>query len=95
MKRGEEGGGVPWLPATLVLVVRFVVWPAISISLVWALVSHTSILGDDLILWFAMCMMPCGPTAMKFIPLVDVSEGADEERMSIAKLLTVRKDLLA
>jgi hypothetical protein len=26
---------------------------------------------------------------MKLIPMVDVSEGADEERMSIAKLLTV------
>ena len=89
MKRGEEGGRVPWLPATLVVVFRFVVWPAISISLVWALASKTSILGDDPILWFTLCLMPCGPTAMKLIPMVDVSEGADEERMSIAKLLTV------
>lgn len=89
MKRGEEGGSVPWLPATLVLIFRFVLWPASAILLVWALASKTSILGDDPILWFAMCLMPCGPTAMKLIPMVDVSEGADEERMSIAKLLTV------
>lgn len=89
MKRGEEGGSVPWLPAILVLVTRFIVWPAIAISIVWGLASQTSILGDDPILWFAMCMMPCGPTAMKLIPMVDVSEGSDEERMSIAKLLTV------
>ena len=89
MKRGEESGSVPWLPATLVLIVRFVVWPAIAISLVWALASKTTLLGDDPILWFTLCMMPCGPTAMKLIPMVDVSGGADEERMSIAKLLTV------
>jgi predicted permease len=89
MKRGEDGGSVPWLPATLVLIFRFVLWPAVSISLVWTLASKTSILGDNPILWFAMCLMPCRPTAMKLIPMVDVSEGADEERMSIAKLLTV------
>lgn len=89
MKRGEEGGSVPWLPAILVLTVRFLFWPAISISVVWTLAAKTSVLGDDPILWFAMCIMPCGPTAMKLIPMVDVSEGADEERMSIAKLLTI------
>lgn len=38
--------------------------------------------------------MPCGPTAMKLIPMVDISEGADEQRMSIAKLLTVIKILM-
>lgn len=28
MRRGEEGGKLPWLPTTVVLFVRFVIWPA-------------------------------------------------------------------
>lgn len=71
------------------LITRFVLWPAISISVVWELASKTSILGDDPILWLVICMMPCGPTAMKLIPMVDVNEGSDEDRMSIAKMLTM------
>ena len=89
MKRGEDSGKVPWLTTCLVLLIRLVIWPAISISVVWALVTKTTLIAGDPFLWFAMMLMPTGPTAMKLIPMVDVSGGADDEKMSIAKLLTV------
>ena len=56
---------------------------------VWVLASKTNVLSDDPILWFAMMLMPCGPPAMKLTALADVSGAGDEEKMSIAKFLTV------
>jgi hypothetical protein len=61
----------------------------ISIPLVYVLASKTNVLSDDPILWFAMMLMPCGPPAMKLTALADVSGAGDEEKMSIAKFLTV------
>jgi auxin efflux carrier family protein len=34
MKRGEASSSIPWIPSLFVLVVRFVIWPVISISVV-------------------------------------------------------------
>lgn len=88
-KKGEQSGSVPWKPFTIITVVRFVIWPLISIPLVWVLASKTNVLSDDPILWFAMMLMPTGPPAMKLTALADVSGAGDEEKMSIAKFLTV------
>lgn len=63
MKRGEDSGNMPWIPSIFVLVVRFIVWPIISISVIWAIATKTNWLGDDPILWFTMMLMPAGPPA--------------------------------
>ncbi|THY10650.1 membrane transporter [Aureobasidium pullulans] len=88
-KKGEQSGSVPWTPFTIITIVRFIIWPLISIPLIWILASKTSVLSDDPILWFAMMLMPTGPPAMKLTALADVSGAGDEEKMSIAKFLTV------
>lgn len=88
-KKGEASGKMPWGPWALVTFVRFVLWPAISISLIYAFATKTGVLDDDPILWFAMMLMPVGPPALSITAMADVS-GADEtQKLSIAKFLTV------
>ena len=89
MKRGEAGGQLPWKAATFVLIIRFVVWPVISISVIWLLATKTQVLDADPILWFTMMLMPTGPPAMKLIAMADVNGADESEKMSIAKLLTL------
>lgn len=92
MKAGkgeQESGKVPWGPAAFVEVVRFVMWPLISIPLIWVIATKTTWLSKDPILWFAMMLMPTGPPAMKLTALADVSGADGEQKMSIAKFLTV------
>ena len=89
MKKGESNGTVPWVPFTLITVIRFFVWPAITIVVIYLLAAKTNLLTDDPILWFCMMLMPTGPTALMLTALADVT-GADEmEKFSIAKFLTV------
>lgn len=90
MKAGEESGNVPWVVLLFVSAVRFVIWPLISVPVIWALATKTGILGKDPILWFAMMLMPTGPPAMKLIALAHVSGCSEKESMSVAKFLTVR-----
>ena len=54
MKRGEDSGHVPWAPLVFVTIMRFIVWPAISIAFIYGLASRTNVLDADPILWFAM-----------------------------------------
>ena len=89
MKRGEASGTVPWLPMVMITTVRFVIWPLLSIPIIWALASKTDILPEDPLLWFAMMLMPCGPPALKLMALADVNGEEEEEKMSIAKFLTI------
>ncbi|KAI1382157.1 auxin efflux carrier [Hypoxylon crocopeplum] len=89
MKEGEEAGKLPLNTVLSVVFVRFILWPAISIPLIWALAAHTHILTDDPMLWWALMMMPIGPTAMKVLALADVSGANEKIRMSIAKFLTL------
>ena len=89
MKRGEDSGTVPWIPLVFVTVMRFIIWPAVSILFIYLLASRTNVLDDDPILWFAMMLMPTGPPAMKLTALADVSGSSEEEKMSIAKFLSV------
>ncbi|PSN72118.1 hypothetical protein BS50DRAFT_544479 [Corynespora cassiicola Philippines] len=89
---GNTRTTLPWLTTVFILVVRFAVWPVISIGVIYALVKNggkDGILGSDPMLWFAMMLMPTGPPAMKLITMVQVSDaGVDDERR-MAKILTV------
>ena len=85
---GQENS-IPWATIIFVLVIRFVVWPVMSIALIYAVVKETDVLGSDPMLWFAMMLMPTGPPAMKLITMVQVSDAAEEDEHKIAKLLTV------
>jgi predicted permease len=48
----------PWLTTLFVLVVRFAIWPVLSIGVVYLLANKTDSLGDDPMLWFTMMLMP-------------------------------------
>lgn len=89
MKEGEEAGNLPLGTVLCVTFVRFILWPAISIPLIWALAAYTNLLTDDPMLWWALMMMPIGPTAMKVLALADVSGASQDIRMTITKFLTV------
>ncbi|KAF4880029.1 putative transporter [Colletotrichum siamense] len=90
-KNGSESkeSHVPMVPFLAVTVVRFVVWPIISIGVIYALASKTDLLTKDALLWFCLMLMPTGPSAMKLSALADC-EGSDEaQKMLIAKFLTM------
>lgn len=89
MKQGKESGHVPWPTFAFISFVRYVFWPLISIPLIWVLAAKTNALPSDPVLWFTMMLMPAGPPAMKLTALADVNGSPEEEKMSIAKFLTV------
>lgn len=88
MKRGEDNG-LPLLPTAFVMLIRLVVWPLISIAVIWVLATKTNTLQQDPILWFTMMMMPTGPTAMKLIAMAEVNGANEDDKMVISKVLTV------
>jgi hypothetical protein len=88
-KKGEASGTMPWGPWAIVTVVRFVVWPAVAIPLVYVFATKTSVLEAEPILWFAMMLMPTGPPALSITAMADVSGADEEQKLSIAKFLTV------
>ena len=90
MKKGEENGRVRWGAFLSVTAIRFVLWPAVSIGVVYALATRTRWLDQDPILWFSMMLMPAGPPALLLSALADVAGAEEEEKLSIAKFLTVR-----
>lgn len=57
-KSQEKSRGLPWGTVSYIMLVRFVLWPAASIALIYILASRTSILGSDPMLWFTMMLMP-------------------------------------
>ncbi|KAI9151357.1 Polysaccharide monooxygenase Cel61a [Paramyrothecium foliicola] len=91
MRQGESAGKLPPLAVTFTLLVRLLVWPIVSIAIIWALAAKTNVLGDDPVLWFTMMLMPTGPSAMKLGALADVGGAGDEEKMAIAKFLTIKQ----
>ena len=62
---------------------------SISVPLIWAIATNSSVLSSDPILWFAMMVMPVGPPAMRILALADVSHMGEAVKMSIARFLTV------
>lgn len=89
MKAGEPSGTVPWRPMVIVTVIRFLLWPIVSIALIWLLASKTNLLSRDPILWFVMMLMPTGPPALKLTALADVNGSDEIEKMVISKFLTM------
>jgi hypothetical protein len=92
MKAGENSGVVPKTSLAFITILRFLVWPLISIPFIWALATKTNLLNGDPILWFVLMLMPTGPPAMILVALTDVVGSPEEEKMAIAKLLTVSCD---
>ncbi|KAI1345112.1 auxin efflux carrier [Xylariaceae sp. FL0016] len=88
-KKGEDAGTLPVGTVLCVIFIRFILWPLISIPLIWVLAARTNVLPRDPILWWTLMMMPIGPTAMKVLALADVSGASDKVRMSIAMFLTL------
>ncbi|KAL8649848.1 MAG: hypothetical protein Q9210_004157 [Variospora velana] len=89
MKRGEESGHIPWLASAIVLLMRFVIWPCISITILYVLAVRTNVLPYDPILFFSMMLMPTGPPAMAISSLTDLKDSCDEDKMAISKFLIV------
>ncbi|KAL8712306.1 MAG: hypothetical protein Q9220_003457 [cf. Caloplaca sp. 1 TL-2023] len=89
MKRGEASGSVTWLPSTIVLLMRFVIWPCISISVIYFLAVRTSVLPYDPILFFTMMLMPTGPSAMAISSVSECNDASDDDKMAISKFLIV------
>lgn len=91
MKNGESSGNdkMHWGAFTITTIMRFFVWPAISISVIYVLAKNTNLLSDDPILWFSMMMMPTGPSALVLTALADVTGGEEDSKFAIAKFLTV------
>ncbi|KAK3044610.1 hypothetical protein LTS18_000817, partial [Coniosporium uncinatum] len=90
MKHGEESGSVPWGSLVFITFIRFILWPLISIPVIWALATKTGLLDQDPVLWFSMMLMPTGPPAMILTALADVNGSGEVEKMSIAKFLTIQ-----
>jgi predicted permease len=86
--------GLPWGTVSFILIIRFVIWPVVSIATIYALASRTTLLGSDPMLWFTLMLMPTGPPAMKLITLIQVSDADEDDEASIAKLLTVSSFIL-
>lgn len=91
MKRGEQSGNIPWLPSIIVLLMRFVVWPVISIFVIYLLAVRTKVLPYDPILFFAMMLMPSGPPAMAISSLAECNDSSEEDKMAISKFLIVSR----
>jgi nitrate reductase NapE component len=78
-----------WHVALFIVFIRFVIWPVASIAIIYGFAKNHGFLGDDPMLWFTMMLMPTGPSAMKLITMVAVSNASEEDEHIIAKLLTV------
>ncbi|KAJ4355824.1 uncharacterized protein N0V89_003845 [Didymosphaeria variabile] len=89
MKAGEESGTISKKSMSFVFLMRFFFWPAVSIPLIYALATKTTLLSSDPMLWFAMMLMSSGPSAMILVALTDVTGSPEEEKMVIAKFLTI------
>lgn len=89
---GSQVARVPWLTTAFILIVRFVVWPVLSIGAIYGIAKSEGeggLLGDDPMLWFTMMLMPTGPPAMRLITMVQVSDAGAEDEQRMARILTI------
>ncbi|KAM3084028.1 hypothetical protein ACMFMG_001865 [Clarireedia jacksonii] len=87
--KGKEIPGTPYLTTLFVLIVRLVIAPIFSTGTIYYLATHTTWIGRDPILWFSMMFMPVGPSAVKLITMVEVSDASEADQHKIAKLLAI------
>ena len=62
---------------------------SVSVGVIYLVVVRTHWLSNDPMLWFTMMLMPTGPPALKLTALADVNGNSDQDKMAIAKFLTV------
>lgn len=84
-----DSGPIPIKAITTIFLVRLVLWPALSISIIYGLAKKTKILGDDPMLWFSMMLMPAGPPALVISGLAELAQASESEKMAIAKTVAV------
>ncbi|EKV10990.1 Auxin efflux carrier [Penicillium digitatum] len=84
-----HSGQIPVKAITTIFMVRLVVWPALSVSLIYGLAQQTHFLDDDPMLWFSMMLMPAGPPALLISGLAELAQASEMEKMVIAKTLTI------
>ncbi|KZS96342.1 hypothetical protein SISNIDRAFT_407232 [Sistotremastrum niveocremeum HHB9708] len=70
------------------ILLRFVILPAFSTSVVYLLLKHTKILGSDPTLWFALIIAGSGPPAIRIASLSEMSGQSEKTQQAIARMLT-------
>ncbi|TLD32791.1 hypothetical protein PspLS_01024 [Pyricularia sp. CBS 133598] len=83
----DKSGAVPWRATTIVLLIRFFIWPAVGVSAIYMLAKHTGVLSEDPILVFCMMLMPAGPPALKLMALAEVNNSSENQKLAVAKFL--------
>ncbi|KAJ5831790.1 Auxin efflux carrier [Penicillium riverlandense] len=84
-----DSGRTPVKAITIVFLLQLVLWPAMSISLIYGLARGTTLLGSDPMVWFTMMLMPVGPPSLVILGLAELAKASEREKMAIAKTLTV------
>ncbi|KAL4904432.1 hypothetical protein BDW74DRAFT_30798 [Aspergillus multicolor] len=86
---GGSSSNPGWKAILTIFMIRLVVWPALSISIIYGLAKKTSLLRSDPILWFSMMLMPAGPPALVIQGLAELAKASETQKMTIAKTLTI------
>ncbi|KAL4978904.1 hypothetical protein BDW66DRAFT_128984 [Aspergillus desertorum] len=100
MKRDSDGEGdgdgsgghssnPGWKAILTIFLIRLVIWPVLSISIIYSLAKKTTLLRSDPILWFSMMLMPVGPPALVIQGLAELAKASETQKMTIAKTLTI------
>ncbi|KAF9446971.1 hypothetical protein P691DRAFT_803198 [Macrolepiota fuliginosa MF-IS2] len=70
-----------------IIFIRFVIWGAISIPVIYFLAARTRLLGDDPVLWWSMMLMPISPPGMILSILLEVAGAERRAKMMVARML--------
>ena len=84
----DSSSRIPVRAIVVIFLFRLVVWPAVSIPVVYGF-ARARLLGDDPMLWFSMMLIPAGPPALIILGLAELAKASEGEKMAIAKSLTV------
>ncbi|KAL3435496.1 auxin efflux carrier [Aspergillus tetrazonus] len=86
---GGQSSNPGWKEILTIFLIRLVIWPALSISIIYGLAKKTTLLRSDPILWFSMMLMPAGPPALVIQGLAELAKASETQKMTIAKTLTI------
>ena len=86
--QGGNSSPVPPKRAVIsIIIIRFFVWAAISIPVIYLLATRTQLLGDDQVLWWSMMLMSIGPPALILSVLLEVICAEPRSKMMVAQVL--------
>ncbi|KAJ0416396.1 auxin efflux carrier [Aspergillus carlsbadensis] len=88
-REGGRDSNPGWKAILTIFLVRLVIWPALSIAIIYGLAKNTSVLRSDPVLWFSMMLMPAGPPALVIQGLAELAEVSETQKMTIAKTLSI------